>query len=62
MRERRLARLAAVGQRLNAMLQAVKTVRMAMDDFFGSQVFPSVHSSQCLWRRYRHVLLPASQQ
>ena len=30
------ARLAAVGQRLNAMLQAVKTVRMAMDDFYGS--------------------------
>src|SRR4029077_20892104 len=30
------ARLAAIGQRLNAMLQAVKTVRMAMDDFYGS--------------------------
>ena len=30
------ARLAAVSQRLNAMLQAVKTVRMAMDDFYGS--------------------------
>src|SRR6516165_5030858 len=30
------ARLAAVGQRLNAMLQAVKTVRMPIDDFYGS--------------------------
>jgi hypothetical protein len=32
------ARLAAVGQRLNAMLRAVKTVRMAMDDFYGSLI------------------------
>jgi hypothetical protein len=30
------ARLAAAGERLNAMLRAVKTVRMAMDDFYGS--------------------------
>jgi hypothetical protein len=30
------ARLAAVSRRLNAMLQAVKTVRMAIDDFYGS--------------------------
>lgn len=30
------ARLAAVGARLNTMLQAVKTVRPAMDDFYGS--------------------------
>jgi hypothetical protein len=30
------ARLAAVGQRLDAMLRAVKTVRLAMDDFYGS--------------------------
>ena len=30
------ARLAAVGQRLNAMLQAVGTVRPALADFYGS--------------------------
>ncbi len=30
------ARLAVVAQRLNAMLQAVKSVRMAMDGFYGS--------------------------
>lgn len=30
------ARLAAVGKRLDTMLQAVKTVRAAMDDFYGS--------------------------
>jgi hypothetical protein len=30
------ARLAAVGQRLDAMLRAVKTVRMAMNDFYRS--------------------------
>ncbi|WP_051397096.1 Spy/CpxP family protein refolding chaperone [Bradyrhizobium elkanii] len=30
------ARLVAVGQRLDTMLQAVKTVRTAMDDFYGS--------------------------
>ena len=30
------ARLAATGQRLDVMLQAVKTVRVAMDDFYGS--------------------------
>jgi hypothetical protein len=29
------ARLAAVGKRLNVMLQAVKTVRTALDDFYG---------------------------
>ena len=30
------ARLAVVAQRLNTMLQAVKTVRTAMDNFYGS--------------------------
>jgi hypothetical protein len=30
------ARLAAVGERVNAMLQAVHTVRTALDDFYGS--------------------------
>ena len=29
------ARLAAVGKRLDVMLQAVKTVRPALDDFYG---------------------------
>jgi hypothetical protein len=30
------ARLAAVGKRLDTMLQAVKLVRSALDDFYGS--------------------------
>jgi hypothetical protein len=30
------ARLAAVGKRLDVMLQAVKTVRTALDDFYGT--------------------------
>jgi hypothetical protein len=30
------ARLATVGKRLDTMLQAVKTVRVAMNDFYGS--------------------------
>jgi hypothetical protein len=30
------ARLAIVGKRLDTMLQAVKTVRVAMNDFYGS--------------------------
>jgi hypothetical protein len=30
------ARLAAVGRRLDTMLQAVKLVRSALDDFYGS--------------------------
>ena len=52
------ARLAAVGQRLNAMLQAVKTVRMAMDDFYGSltdeqkAAFDAIGPQQAGGRRY----------
>ena len=52
------ARLEAVGQRLNAMLQAVKTVRMAMDDFYGSltdeqkAAFDAIGPQQAGGRRY----------
>jgi LTXXQ motif family protein len=52
------ARLAAVGQRLNAMLQAVKTVRLAMDDFYGSltdeqkAAFDAIGPQQAGGRRY----------
>jgi hypothetical protein len=52
------ARLAAVGQRLNAMLQAVKTVRIALDDFYGSlsdeqkTAFDAIGPQQAGGRRY----------
>jgi hypothetical protein len=52
------ARLAAIGQRLNAMLQAVKTVRTAMDDFYGSltdeqkAAFDAIGPQQAGERRY----------
>jgi LTXXQ motif family protein len=52
------ARLAAVAQRLNAILQAVKTVRMAMDDFYGSltdeqkAAFDAIGPQQAGGRRY----------
>jgi hypothetical protein len=52
------ARLAAVGQRLNAMLQSVQTVRMAMDDFYGSltneqkAAFDAIGPHQAGGRRY----------
>jgi hypothetical protein len=52
------ARLAAVAQRLNAMLQAVKTVRTAMDDFYGSltdeqkAAFDAIGPQQAGRRRY----------
>jgi LTXXQ motif family protein len=52
------ARLAAVGQRLDAILQAVKTVRTAVDDFYGSltdeqkAAFDAIGPQQAGGRRY----------
>jgi LTXXQ motif family protein len=52
------ARLTAVAQRLNIMLQAVKTVRTAMNDFYGSltdeqkAAFDTIRPQQAEGRRY----------
>lgn len=50
------ARLAAVGERLDVMLQAVKSVRTALDDFYGKLSDEQKAQFEAIGRRHTALL------